>query len=167
MLTPGLARRDLERSATAADLARGRELAGQVGDLDWDEYSVRRQPGAFRAGAEACLSARKAWRARLRVTDDRRWPAGAIIKGGRNGELGLAEHPAGNGDIPRRCGIPLWLIIEDPHTGLDAAAANRMVPARARAARAAAGSAARQPGAARGQRLSPAMGAAGSTRASA
>ena len=40
MLTPGFARRDLERSATAADLARGRELARQVGDLDWDEYSV-------------------------------------------------------------------------------------------------------------------------------
>ncbi len=37
---PALARRDLERSATPADLARGRELAGQVEDLDWDEYSV-------------------------------------------------------------------------------------------------------------------------------
>jgi uncharacterized Zn finger protein len=40
MLTPDFARRDLERSATPADLARGRELAGQVEDLDWDEYSV-------------------------------------------------------------------------------------------------------------------------------
>jgi len=40
MLTPGFARRDLERAATPAGLARGRELAGQVEDLDWDEYSV-------------------------------------------------------------------------------------------------------------------------------
>lgn len=40
MLTPGFARRDLERSAAPADLARGRELAGLVEDLDWDEYSV-------------------------------------------------------------------------------------------------------------------------------
>jgi hypothetical protein len=40
MLTPGFAHCDLERSATPADLARGRELAGQVEDLDWDEYSV-------------------------------------------------------------------------------------------------------------------------------
>jgi len=40
MLTPGFARRDLERAATPAGLAHGRELAGQVEDLDWDEYSV-------------------------------------------------------------------------------------------------------------------------------
>jgi hypothetical protein len=40
MLTPGFARRDLERAATPANLARGRELAGQVEDLDWDEHSV-------------------------------------------------------------------------------------------------------------------------------
>jgi hypothetical protein len=40
MLTPDFARRDLERAATPANLARGRELAGQVEDLDWDEYSV-------------------------------------------------------------------------------------------------------------------------------
>ena len=64
-------------------------------------------------------------------------------------------------------GIPLWLVIKHPDTGPYAGAANRMVPARARAARAAAGSAARRPEAARGQRLSPAMEAAGGTRASA
>jgi hypothetical protein len=40
MLTPDFARRDLERPVTPADLARGRELAGQVEELDWDEYSV-------------------------------------------------------------------------------------------------------------------------------
>jgi hypothetical protein len=33
MLTPGFARRDLERAATPAGLARGRELAGQVEEL--------------------------------------------------------------------------------------------------------------------------------------
>jgi hypothetical protein len=40
VLTPGFARRELERSATPADLARGRDLAGRAGGLDWDEYSV-------------------------------------------------------------------------------------------------------------------------------
>jgi len=40
VLTPDFSRRDLERAAGPADLARGRELAGQVEELDWDEYSV-------------------------------------------------------------------------------------------------------------------------------
>lgn len=39
-VAPDFSRRDLERAAAPADLARGREFAGQVKELDWDEYSV-------------------------------------------------------------------------------------------------------------------------------
>jgi hypothetical protein len=37
---PAITRRDLEAAATAQDLARGRELAAGIADLDWDEYSI-------------------------------------------------------------------------------------------------------------------------------
>jgi hypothetical protein len=40
MLTPDFARLDVEHAAAPGDLARGRELAGQVEDLDRDEFSV-------------------------------------------------------------------------------------------------------------------------------
>lgn len=40
MLTPNFTRRDLETATTLEALARGRELAAHVGDVDWDEYSL-------------------------------------------------------------------------------------------------------------------------------
>ena len=40
MLTPDSTRRDLQNATTRKTLARGRELASQVEDLDWDEYSM-------------------------------------------------------------------------------------------------------------------------------
>ena len=85
MLTPGFARRDLERSAAPATLARGRELATQVEDLDWDEYSVWGcLPGEGSPSASCCsITARGRWlasaRARVAATPGcartwRRWP---------------------------------------------------------------------------------------------
>lgn len=40
MLTPDFTRRDLQNVTTPKALAHGRELAAQVEDLDWDEYSL-------------------------------------------------------------------------------------------------------------------------------
>lgn len=39
-MQPSLTRRDLRAAATPQALARGRELAADVEDLDWDEYSI-------------------------------------------------------------------------------------------------------------------------------
>ena len=40
MWTPNITRHDLHSVTTPKALARGRELASQVEDLDWDEYSL-------------------------------------------------------------------------------------------------------------------------------
>jgi hypothetical protein len=40
-MQPSLTRRDLQTATTPEVLARGRELAASVEDLDWDEYSIR------------------------------------------------------------------------------------------------------------------------------
>jgi hypothetical protein len=69
VLTPDFSRRDLERAAAPTDLARGRELAEQVEELDWDEYSVWGSlpcHGSQQAGTPTAPLRRRA--ARLPVT---------------------------------------------------------------------------------------------------